>query len=37
MGLEQHTLDRIAKDFSPAERASVIELLSGYSGRRMDE
>jgi len=32
MGLEQRTLDRIAKDFSPAERASVIELLSGYSG-----
>ena len=32
MGLEQRTLDRIAKDFSTAERASVIELLSGYSG-----
>ena len=32
MGLEQRALDRIAKDFSIAERASVIELLSGYSG-----
>jgi len=32
MGLEQRTLDRIAKDFSTAEWASVIELLSGYSG-----
>lgn len=32
MGLEQRTLDRIVKDFSTAERASVIELLSGYSG-----
>jgi hypothetical protein len=32
MGLEQRTLDRIAKDFFPAERASVLELLSGYSG-----
>ena len=32
MSLEQRTLDQIAKDFSAAERASVIELLSGYSG-----
>ena len=32
MGLEQRALDRIAKDFSAGERASVIELLSGYSG-----
>jgi len=32
MGLEQRTLDRIAKGFSPAERTSVIELLGGYSG-----
>lgn len=32
MTLEKRALDRIAKEFSAAEQASVIELLSGYSG-----
>ena len=32
MSLEQRALERIAKEFPAAEQASVIELLSGYSG-----
>src|ERR1700730_15793808 len=30
--LEERVVDRIAKEFSAAEQASVIELLSSYSG-----
>ena len=32
MSLEQRTLERIAREFSAADQALVIELLSGYSG-----
>jgi hypothetical protein len=32
MDLEQRSIERIAKDFSQAERGSVVELLSGYAG-----
>jgi hypothetical protein len=32
LNLEQRVLDRIAKEFSATEQASVFELLSGYSG-----
>jgi len=32
MPLEQRTLERIAKQFPATERASVVELLSGYAG-----
>jgi hypothetical protein len=32
MSPEQRVLDQIAKDFAAAEQASVIELLSSYSG-----
>ena len=32
MSVEQRVLDQIAKDFAAAEQASVIELLSCYSG-----
>jgi len=32
MSLEQRALERIAKEFSAAEKALVIELLSGYTG-----
>lgn len=32
MSLEQRTLERIEKEFSAADQALVIELLSGYSG-----
>ena len=32
MSLEQRTVARIAREFSPPEQSSVIELLSSYSG-----
>jgi hypothetical protein len=32
MDLEQRSIERVTKEFSVAEQASVIELLSGYSG-----
>ena len=32
MDLEQRSTERIAKDFSQAEQASVVELLTGYAG-----
>jgi len=32
MSLEQRVLDQIAKEFSAAEQASVIELLTNYAG-----
>jgi hypothetical protein len=32
MSLEQRVLDQVAKEFSAAEYASVMELLSDYSG-----
>ena len=32
MSLEQRTLERISKEFPAAEHATVIELLSAYSG-----
>jgi len=32
MSLEQHTLERVSKEFPAADQELVIELLSGYSG-----
>jgi hypothetical protein len=32
MDLGQRSIERIAKDFSQIEQASVVELLSGYAG-----
>jgi hypothetical protein len=32
MNLEQRSIERIAKDFSQAERASIVELLTRYAG-----
>jgi hypothetical protein len=32
MDLAQRSIERIAKDFSQAEQASIVELLTGYAG-----
>ncbi len=32
MGLEQRSIERIAKDFLQAEQASIVELLTSYAG-----